>query len=159
MCLIPKIPGSNKQSDTRPISLLEVLRKLWNSFFMKKVNNFLARYKIPNTAQCAYWAKLGTDTASLELINALEATQSVEGIIGVMSFDFTRAFDSVSKTVIRISLARFGINPKLIDYLFEQDMAGTVLIRSPLTMQLLTDLSSTSGLTQHIYHGRPVAQT
>ena len=87
MCLIPKIPGSNKQSDTRPISLLEVIRKLWRSFFMNKVNNFLARHQIPNTAQCAYWARMGTDTASLDLVNALEAVKSVEGVIGIMSYD------------------------------------------------------------------------
>ena len=127
MCLIPKVPGSNKQADTRPISLLEVLRKLWNSFFMKKVNSFTARHHIPNTAQCAYWAKMGTDTASLNLINALEAVKSVDGIIGIMSYDFMRAFDSVSKLLSRVALLRFGVSPRLADYLVEQDMGGTVL--------------------------------
>jgi len=141
MHLIPKIPGSNKQSDTRPISLLEVLRKLWNSFFMKKVNKFLARHNIPNTAQCAYWARMGTDTASLELINAMEAVRTVEGIIGLMSYDFTRAFDSVSKLLSRIALLRFGVSPRLADYLVDLDIDGTVLIRTPLTQELLADIT------------------
>ena len=48
MCLIPKVTGSTKQADTRPISLLE------EQFFMKKVNKFLARHSLPNSAQCAY---------------------------------------------------------------------------------------------------------
>ena len=108
---------------------------------MKKVNKFLARHEIPNTAQCAYWAKMGTDTASLDLINALEAVKSVDGIIGIMSYDFTRAFDSVSKLLSRIALLRFGVSPRLADYLVEQDIGGTVLIRSPLTQQLLMDLA------------------
>ena len=86
---------------------------------MKKVNSFIARHYIPKTAQCAYWAKMGTDTASLDLINALEAVKSVDGIIGIMSYDFMRAFDSVSKLLSRVALLRFGVRPRLPDYLVE----------------------------------------
>ena len=46
-----------------------------------------------------------------------------------MSFDFTRAFDSVSKTVSKLALLRFGVTPKLVNYLVDQDLLGTVLIR------------------------------
>ena len=60
---------------------------------------------------------MGTDTASLDLINALEAVKSVEGIIAIMSYDFMRAFDSVSKLLSRVALLRFGVSPRLADYL------------------------------------------
>ena len=43
---------------------------------------------------------MGSDTASLELINAMEAIRTVQGIIGVMFYDFTRAFDSVSNSSV-----------------------------------------------------------
>ena len=112
-----------------------------NSQFTITVNNFLSRHQIPNTAQCAYWAKMGTDTAALDLVNALEAIKSAEGVIGIMSYDFTRAFDSVSRLLSRLALRRFGVSERLADYLVEQDVGGTVLIRSPLTLQLLSDLS------------------
>ena len=84
---------------------------------------------------------MGTDTALLDLINALKAVRSVDGIIGIMSYDFTRAFDSVSTLLSRIALMRFRVSPRLADYLVEQDIGGTVTIRSPLTQQLLTDLA------------------
>ena len=58
-----------------------------------------------------------------------------------MSFDFTRAFDSVSKTLSKLALLRFGVTPKLVNYLVDQDLLGTVLIRSPLTQMLLEDIT------------------
>jgi hypothetical protein len=84
---------------------------------------------------------MGTDTVSLELVNAMEAVRTVEGIIGLMSYDFTRAFDSVSKLLSRIALLRFGVSPRLADYLVDLDIEGTILIRSPLTLDLLADIT------------------
>ena len=68
-----------KLTDMRPISLLEVVRKLWNSFFAKKINKFLCDNKIAHPSQHAYWSKSGTDSASLDIINLLELLLEVEG--------------------------------------------------------------------------------
>ena len=89
----------------------------------------------------AYWAKMGTDTASLDLINALEAVKHGESIIGIMSYDFTRAFDIVSRMFSKLALLRFGVSDRLVHYLVDQDKEGMVLIRSPLTLNLLKDLT------------------
>jgi hypothetical protein len=54
LALIQKVPGSEKLTDMRPISLLEIMRKLWNAFFAKKVSRFLMEQSIPHPAQHAY---------------------------------------------------------------------------------------------------------
>ncbi len=37
-CLLPKVPGSEKLEDMRPISLMDVVRKLWLGFFVEKIS-------------------------------------------------------------------------------------------------------------------------
>ena len=80
--LLPKVEGSVKLSEMRPISLLEVVRKLWNSFFAGKLNRFLSKNKIPHPSQHAYWARSGTDAASLNIINTLELLFAGNGTMG-----------------------------------------------------------------------------
>ena len=76
----------------------------------------------------------------------MEAVRNVEGVIGVMPYDFTRAFDSVSKLLCRVALVRFGVSPRLANYLVDQDVDGTILIRSSLTQQLLMDITKKAEL-------------
>ncbi len=92
-------------------------------------------------SQHAYWARSGTDAASLNIINALEMLLEIAGRIGLSSFDFKRAFDSVSKMLARLALVRFGCPPALVEYLVNQDIGGLIMIRSPLTQHLLEKLT------------------
>ena len=140
LALIPKIPGSDKLTDMRPISLLEIMRKLWNAFFARKVAKFLRAQSIPHPSQHAYWARSGTDAASLEVTNALEMVLEVEGTAGASSFDFRRAFDSASKNISKIALLRYGLPATLASYFVDQDIEGMTFIRSDLLLRLLARL-------------------
>ena len=151
MCLIPKLPGSNKQADTRPISLLEVLRKLWNSFFMKKVNNFLSRHNVPHTAQCAYWAKMGTDTASLELVNAMEAVRTVEGILhnDLKQQMFKEMLAKVRMHTTYMKKSRHSIDAVLAAC--NMSIQSTVLYRATLSSWTTEQVDELDGVLQTLY--------
>jgi len=71
-CLLPKVPGSEKLEDMRPISLMDVVRKLWLGFFVEKISKFSEKHKLLDSAQNAYRHHLGTDSATLGLINIFE---------------------------------------------------------------------------------------
>ena len=56
---IPKVTANVTVKDLRPLSLIEVLRKLWNGIQVRKVWPLLEKYKLLHNAQNAYLRKKG----------------------------------------------------------------------------------------------------
>jgi hypothetical protein len=139
-CLLPKVPGSERLEDMRPISLMDVVRKIWLGFFVSKISNFSEKHHLLDIAQNAYRHNKGTDSATLGLGNIFEVIREQETTGAFCSFDIKRAFDSVSKNLSRIALLRQGVPPVLADYIVRHDEHGAVFIRSPLVMQALKEL-------------------
>ncbi len=69
----------------------------------------------------------------MDIINLLELLLEVEGSVGISSFNFMRAFDSVSKLLAKIALVRFGLPPLLVKYLVNQDIGTYLCSVSSLT--------------------------
>ena len=139
-CLIPKIAGSAKLEHMRPISLLDVMRKIWLGFFVGRITGFIERNALLDPTQNAYRCARGTDSASLPIINALEVIREQETSGAFSSFDIKRAFDSVSKNLSRLALIRMGVPEVLVEYIVAHDHGGMVFVRTPLVLDTLRDL-------------------
>ena len=87
----------------------------------------------------------GTDSGFLDLLNQLEKAQEW-GISALLcSWDVKRAFDSVSRTVIRMALTRLGVPANLINMIHEMEVDGITIVRTPLT-QYIYDTEGMDGL-------------
>ena len=133
ICLLPKVPNSLSPSDLRPITLVEILRKLWSGFFVNKVRDSVNKFSLISANQFGYTKWKGTDMLSVVLANALEQASEQNLNIALSSWDKKRAFCSVSKNVSKIALRRIGLPVDLINYLVGLDINGTTIIRSDIT--------------------------
>ena len=93
---IPKVP-SPSLGDLRPLSLVEVLRKLWASVIMRNVSAAWARTSTLNRNQHGFIPGRSMEEAVLEALNSLESAKELKTDLFVSSWDIKRAFDRVPK--------------------------------------------------------------
>ena len=131
LLLIPKGTGETLD-DTRPLMLIEALRKVWAGIFLGRIQKFLERNKILHGSQHGASRGVGTDTAVPIFMNALETARELGSSIYISSWDVKRAFDSVSREYQIAALVRVGIPSKTAEYLVNMDGGGEIANRSPL---------------------------
>ncbi len=103
MTLLPKEPGTHDLNKIRPISLFEVIRKMWAGMVTTRVQRIWQAHGLLHPQQH------GTHTAILQVLNHLEHVGN--DIPTHMTFwDIRRAFDSVPKWLQRLAWARLGLS-------------------------------------------------
>jgi len=132
---IPKVADPNLE-DLRPLVLVEALRKVWVSIFVQRIKSFWASHLALSHSQHGFIRRKGTETALLELINAMESARQWGSSIYITSWDVTRAFDSVSKVILVHAWVRLGVPLDLAQYLVAMDIQGCTVLRSPLALQI-----------------------
>ena len=70
-------------------------------------------------------------TASLMFINMLEEALEKGEELHTFSWDITRAFDSVSKNVMRMAWTRLGLPKEWANWLVQLDEQGMTAVRTP----------------------------
>ena len=124
MCPKPKVTEDVKLTDLRPLVLVEVTRKLWTGIIITRIKNLWEREQLLHQGQHAFRSKHGTDTATLQLINALEQARESCAQIFLSSWDMKRAFDSVAKNVLAASWIRLGVPHDIAMWLTNLDTNG-----------------------------------
>ena len=56
--------------------------------------------------------------------------------VHISSWDITRAFDSVSKNIMRLAWSRLGIPDEWLEWLVAMDVQGLTVVRTPHAVQL-----------------------
>ena len=70
-------------------------------------------------------------TASLLFINMLEEALEKGEVLHTCSWDITRAFDSVSKNIMKMAWARLGVPQEWANWLVQLDDGGMTVVRTP----------------------------
>ena len=152
---IPKVTSNVTVKDLRPLSLIEVLRKLWNGIQVRKVWPLLAKHNLLHNAQNAYLRNRGCKDASIQLINALEEAEQAATLIALSSWDFTRAFDSVSHIASKLSLYRFGIPHTMCSALVNNNARTLTFIKSPAATKHWNKHIKSHGSAESYTHTNP----
>lgn len=71
-----------------------------------------------------------TDSASLQLINMLEEAHASGQPLYGSSWDIRKAFDTLSKPIIRLAWLRQGVPAKVVDWLLALDDDASLVVRS-----------------------------
>ena len=127
---IPKVT-SPEQTDLRPLSLVEVSRKLWASILMRKVSSEWARTKCLNNRQHGFVTGRSMDEAVLEVMNTMETAKEMKCDLYMSSWDIKRAFDRVPKQLLIFAWIRLGVPPEVAEYLVSIDLGGKTVVRTP----------------------------
>ena len=105
---VPKRSNSTSAADFRPISILPVVAKVFESLVHKQVASFLDDFSLLHEAQSGFRSNHSTQDVLLKVVedwrNSIEADQIVASVF----IDLRRAFDSVDHTLLLQKLHLYG---------------------------------------------------
>ena len=147
LCLIPKDKFGPPNIDRiRPISLFEVIRKVWTSILITRITRVWKDLNILHPAQHGYQPNIGTDTELIQLLNVIEDAQEHSKPLIMTSYDTAKAFDSVNKSFMETAWVQLGIPLKTAKYLVAMDVLGETIIKTPHSSHILRT-KGRSGIT------------
>jgi hypothetical protein len=144
MTLLPKTQGTHDLAKIRPISLFEVIRKLWAGMVAKRVQRVWHEHNLLHHNQHGFRPQHGTHTAILHVLNRLEDA-SLDKPLFITFWDIRRAFHSIPKWIQRLAWARLGIEEKDLEWFLGLDTVGQITIRTPRDPQMVTKSSQAAG--------------
>jgi hypothetical protein len=114
---LPKIPGNTELKNMRPISLFEIIRKIWTGMIVRRIQAVWTNHNVLHSSQHGFRWRQGTDTALLRIIDALEDAREFGTEARMTLWDLRRAFDSVSRNFLRLSWTRLGVPADCVAWL------------------------------------------
>ena len=136
--LLRMIPKEDRttldMSAVRPLMLLEALRKIWFNIIATKIKNTWEENSILEGTQYAYRKGRRCSNGIIQLINAIENAQDTGSELYISSWDIRRAFDSVSRPMILLSLQRLGVPRSVAERISYADKDDKVTVITPASM-------------------------
>jgi hypothetical protein len=130
--LAPKQPGNAALTNMRPISLYEVIRKVWTTTVAKRIHQVLHDESVLHDAQGGYRLEQGTMMPLLQVINQIEDA-SHKGIEKHLTFwDIRRAFDSIPRNFQLLAWTRMGVSKETAQWFVQMDDGGLSFLDTPL---------------------------
>ena len=128
---IPKCKSPSLK-DLRPLSLVEVIRKIWAVVVVRRIGLCWSDHKVLNRCQHGFIRGVCIDEAVLEVLNTLETACEAKSDLFMSSWDIRRAFDRVPKQLLIFAWIRLGIPVDVAEYLVSIDSNGHTVVRTPL---------------------------
>jgi hypothetical protein len=135
---IPKVQDPELK-DLRPLCFVETLQKAWISTFVKRIQKFWFENKILSDNQHGCLHRRSTSSALLQFIHTLETAYEHRSNVFIQSFDMSRAFDSVDKSLLEMAWARLHIPRELAKYIVDLDRDNNTAIRTPMAISLVAE--------------------
>jgi hypothetical protein len=129
--LAPKIHGNTELKNMRPISLYEVLRKIWTTIIGKRIHLAWHVNDVLHPRQYGYRLDQGTHMALFTVLNQIEHANHAKETKNVTFWDIKRAFDSIPRNIQKLSWIRLGVPMDVAEWFVNLDDGGLSFISSP----------------------------
>ena len=129
---IPKVTDNVGLNDLRPLMLTDVLRKIWVSIIVNKIQKHWVRHDLLASSQHGTLEHHGTESALLQFRNMVEEARESCTEVYLSSWDIKRAFDRIPKHIIVFSWMRLGIPQDIAEYFVAMDYDGWTMVRTPI---------------------------
>jgi len=130
--LAPKIPGNSQLQNMRPISLYEIIRKVWTTTIAKRIHQVLHEANAIHSSQGGYRLDQGTMMPLLRVINQIEGAVKTNTAKHITFWDIRRAFDSIPRNLQMLAWMRMGVSKNVAQWFIEQDDGGLSTLDTPL---------------------------
>ena len=97
---IPKIRGSKKAEDYRPINMLPIYEKVLEMVVKNQLNTYLDQYKIIIDVQSGFREKYSCETALQSTLIRWRENMDNSEMVGVVFLDFKRAFETINRKLL-----------------------------------------------------------
>ena len=133
--LAPKIAGSSDLANMRPISLYEVIRKVWTTTIARRIHLVWHNNNVLNPAQHGYRLDQGTHMALIRVLNIIEGAHHDKTPTTITFWDIRRAFDSIPRTLQQLAWERLGVPQPIAEWFVKLDDGGLSFLATPLYQQ------------------------
>lgn len=107
--VLHKKGSKSDMSCYRPISVLNTMSKIFEKILHNRISNFFERNNILSNVQNGFRKFRSTDTAHLAFSNYVNKAIDEGKLVGALSLDFSKAFDSLSHDILFSKLERYGV--------------------------------------------------
>ena len=118
-------------SNMRPLILVEAVRKIWCKLLLHRILDVWGKHNVLHRYQHGFIHGRSTMTASTLFINMLEDAVERGHPLHTCTWDITKAFDSVTKNVMKLAWTRLGVPDEWVQWLVGLDEKGTTTVRTP----------------------------
>ena len=115
----------------RPISLYEVIRKVWTTTVAKRIHLICHHHRLLNPAQYGYRHDNGILMPLYNLLNTIEDAHLNSTPTIVTFWDMKRAFDSIPRNLQRLAWNRLGVPPDVAEWFVSLDDGGQAYVETP----------------------------
>lgn len=113
---VPKIGGTIKVEEFRPINKLPVYEKVLEILAHRQIVEYLDKNELINESQSGFRAKHSCETALQWVISSWKKIIGERKIIGVIFLDLKRAFEVVDRKILFKKLKAFGIKGTVLKW-------------------------------------------
>lgn len=144
---VPKKSNKHEIDNYRPISLLSTVSKIFEKLFMAGLGPFLDKHCIIGHFQHGFRKGHSTETALVNLVQHVNSAADNNNYVYLISFDLSRAFDTLHPAFVSEKIARFGIRGSINDWILSFLTGRTFKIRVGSSYSELynTDLGAPQG--------------
>lgn len=114
---VPKKGDLHDITNYRPIALLSVFSKIFEKIMATNVTHFLNRFNLLNRSQHGFRAGHSTETATIGLVQHIYDKLDRNEYVIAMSFDLSRAFDTLHPGFFSEKISRLGLRGRINDWL------------------------------------------
>ena len=94
--------------------------------------------EVPSPGQYGFRRGRGCESATIQVINALEDAEENSTEIHGSSWDIKRAFDTIRKPILQMSWERLGVPKKIAKYIIDLDKDCLTIPLTPHAMKILS---------------------
>lgn len=138
---IPKEAGNKDIDMLRPIMLIEPLRKLWVHLIIHRVFQLWDVDEHISSMQWGYRHHRSTFVPATTVLNSFEHAKDNRERLFFSSWDFQKAFDSVSNFFKELSYTRLGMPTDVTRWLEDMDNSGHTIVKTPFAADALATSS------------------
>lgn len=114
---VPKKGSTHSITNFRPIALLSIVSKIFEKIMVDKLNVFLDKHHVLGRFQHGFRRGHSTESALVNLIQHVNDACDKNEFVVLVSFDLSRAFDTLHPPFVSDKVARVGLRGRINDWI------------------------------------------